>query len=45
MMNYGYGQMMGGSGFFGAFGILTWLVVLVVGILAAVWLWQQITKK
>ncbi|MBI2097141.1 MAG: hypothetical protein HYT40_03280 [Candidatus Sungbacteria bacterium] len=44
--NYGYGQMMGlGGGLGGTLGLLTWLVWLAVGILAAVWLWQQVTKK
>lgn len=38
---YGYSMM----GFGGGFMILTWLVWFIVGILAAVWLWQQISKK
>lgn len=43
MMN-GFGQgFMGGGGLF--FFAATWLVWLVVGILAAVWLWKQINKK
>lgn len=43
---YGYG-MMGGGGY-GGVGILSvmmWSVWLVVGILAAVWLWRNINKK
>lgn len=41
-MGYGYGMMNSGvSGFM----ILTWAVWFAVGILAVVWLWQQITKK
>lgn len=39
--NWGYGMMDGGWGW--AMG-LTWLVWLVVGILAAVWLWKHIKK-
>jgi len=43
MMGYGNDWgMMGGMGFFG---VITWLVVIVVLVLAAVWLWQQISKK
>ena len=42
MMNYGYGEMMGGVGIFGS---LTWLVALVVLVLAGIWLWQHISKK
>lgn len=38
----GYGSGMGGFGFFMAFGGIVWTVV---GILAGVWLWQQINKK
>jgi len=38
----GYGSGMGGFGFFMAAGGIVWTVV---GILAAVWLWQQINKK
>lgn len=38
------GMMYWGGGM-GVWGPLTMLVWLVVGILAAVWLWQQITKK
>ena len=38
----GYGGGMGGFGFFMAAGGIVWTVV---GILAAVWLWQQINKK
>lgn len=29
----------------GAFGVITWLVVIVDLVLAGVWLWQQVTKK
>jgi hypothetical protein len=40
-----WGGMMGGGGFgFGIFTLL-YLVWLIVGIFAAIWLWQQITKK
>lgn len=43
MMNgFGQGFMGGGGSFFFA---ATWLVWLVVGILAAVWLWKQINRK
>lgn len=44
MGNYwGWGQnMMGG---WGSLAFLTWLVVLVDGVLAGIWLWKQITKK
>lgn len=38
----GYGAGMGGFGFFMAFGGIVWTVV---GVLAGVWLWQQINKK
>jgi uncharacterized membrane protein len=38
----GYGGMMGG---FGAFGLLTGLVILVDLVLFGIWLWQQISKK
>ncbi len=38
----GYSSGMGGFGFFMAFAGIVWTVV---GILAAVWLWQQINKK
>ncbi len=38
----GYG-MMGGWG--GVFVGLTWIIWLVVGIFAAIWLWQHIDKK
>lgn len=38
----GYGGDMGGFGFFMTAGGIVWTVV---GILAAVWLWQQINKK
>lgn len=38
----GYGGGMGGFGFFMAFGGIVWTVV---GVLAGVWLWQQINKK
>ena len=39
---WGYGSMMNN---FGSLGFLTWLVFLVVLVLAGIWLWQQITKK
>lgn len=42
MDGWGMGWGMGAGGWF--FGI-TWIVWLIVGILAAVWLWQQINKK
>lgn len=48
MMGTSWGSMMGGWSGFGGFGLLatlTWLVWLTVGILAAIWLWQQINKK
>ncbi len=38
---YGYGMM----GFGGGFMLITWIVWLTVGILAAIWLWKQINKK
>lgn len=38
----GYGGGMGGFGFFMVFGGIVWTVV---GVLAGVWLWQQINKK
>lgn len=41
MTGYG-GAITGGFGFFMVAGCLAWTVV---GILAAVWLWQQINKK
>lgn len=41
MMGYGYG-MMDGVGFLGGFGCIVWTIV---GILAAIWLWQNINKK
>jgi hypothetical protein len=46
-MGYGYGGlgygMMGGYG--GVLSSLTFFVFLVVGVLAAIWLWQHIDKK
>lgn len=42
MMGLGYGGMMAG---WGAFGIITWIVVLADLILLGVWLWQHIEKK
>ncbi|MEX0877711.1 MAG: hypothetical protein WDZ40_02485 [Candidatus Spechtbacterales bacterium] len=42
-MGNGVGMM--GGGVFGFFALLTWLVWLVVGILAVVWLWQDINRK
>lgn len=42
---YGYGMMGYGSvGTIGFFAIVTWLVWTAVGILAAMWLWQQVKK-
>ncbi len=41
MMGYGSG-MMGGFGFFVVAGGLVWTIV---GVLACVWLWQNINKK
>ena len=42
MMNY-YGNMMGwGGGYGGAFGWVSELVWLIVGIMLIVWLWKQI---
>lgn len=44
----GYGMMDGGYGMAGGFGYLaglTWIVWTLVGIFAAIWLWQQINKK
>ncbi len=38
---YKYGMM----GYGGGLMLLTWLVWLIVGILTAVWLWKQISKK
>ncbi len=37
------GGMMGGT--WGVLGLITWVVWLIVGILAVVWLFQQINKK
>ena len=43
MMGYGnWGGMMGGAGLLGS---ITWLVVIVVLVLAGIWLWQNISKK
>ena len=42
MMNYGYGEMMGGIGIFGS---LTWLVVFIDLVLVGIWLRKQISKK
>lgn len=44
--DWGYGMM--GSWGAGGFGVLMWiicLVWLVVGVLAAIWLWQRIKRK
>ena len=41
-MGYGYEGMMGGVG---AYGFITWLVILVDLVLLGIWLWQQISKK
>ncbi len=40
MMNYGFGQMMGG----GTSGAIIGLVVLVDLVLLGVWLWKQVSK-
>jgi uncharacterized membrane protein len=45
MMGYGWQGMMGGSGFFGTFGFLLWIVILIDLILLGVWLWKQVQKK
>lgn len=43
MMGYGYyGNMMCGLGFFG---VITWLIVIVVLVLFGAWLWKQISRK
>ncbi|HEY9583075.1 MAG TPA: hypothetical protein VJK09_02050 [Candidatus Paceibacterota bacterium] len=48
MMRYGYeyggdwGLMGGGFGFLG---VVTWLVIIIDGILLGIWLWQKISKK
>ncbi len=39
------GDKYGMMGFGGGFMLITWLVWLIVGIFAAIWLWQQINKK
>ncbi len=41
MMGYGYGD----TGMMGGFGVITWLVVMIVLVLLTIWLWQQISKK
>jgi len=41
--SWGQNQMWSGAGSWLI--TLTWLVWLIVGVLAAVWLWKQITKK
>ena len=45
MMGYGWNNMMGGSVAGSFLFTLTWVVWLVVGVLAAVWLVKQINKK
>jgi len=49
MMGFGYGNMMnwgnGGMAWFGALGIIFWLVILIDLILLGFWLWKQINKK
>jgi hypothetical protein len=40
MMGYGPGMM----GSAGAFGAITWLVILVDLVLVGIWLWKQINK-
>ncbi len=39
------GDKSGMMGFGGGFMLITWAVWLIVGILAAIWLWQHINKK
>ncbi len=39
------GEKYGMMGFSGGFMLVTWVVWLIVGILAAIWLWKQINKK
>ncbi len=41
----GDGYKNGMMGFGGVFMLMTWIVWLTVGILAAIWLWKQINKK
>lgn len=43
MMDWGYGSMMGQG--LGVVTTLVWLVVLIDGIFAGFWLWQNIQKK
>lgn len=48
MMNWGYSNMMNfGSGtpWFGFFGFLFWLIVLIDLTLLGIWLWKLIQKK
>ena len=43
MMGYGNNWgMMGGAG---AFGLITWLVIIVDLVLVGVWLWKKISKR
>ena len=49
-MNFGYGygaypMMSGGFGLFTVLGLLTWIILIVVGIFLAIYLWQKINKK
>lgn len=43
-MMQGWGGMMAG-GLWGVFAFLTWIVWLTVGVLAMIWLWNNIAKK
>lgn len=42
MGQWGYGNMMGGTGVLGS---IFWIVILIDLILLGVWLWKQIGKK
>ncbi len=42
MMPWGWGGMMGSGGILGWLSSLVWLVV---GVFAAIWLWQHIDRK
>ena len=44
MMGYGYGNMMGGSSFWGI-GLLTWIASLVFLVLGSIFFWKGIQKK
>ena len=48
MMNWSWGNnggMMGGMGLWGILMLFTWIVWLVVGVLASIWFWKKISKK